>query len=174
MQENEKAATARIGKGMIYAMWLVVLGLLMLIFDGFIEQQRNPNRNIETMQLGSGAKEVVLERNRAGHYVVDGRVNGQPVVFLLDTGATDVSIPGSLASRLGLKRGMAVDYRTANGVITGYLTRLDRVAIGDIELRDVRGSINPNVGDDEILLGMSFLRHLEFTQRGDTLILRQY
>ena len=55
-----------------------------------------------------------------------------------------------------------------------FLTRLDSISIGDIEIRDIRATINPNTDDDDILLGMTFLKHLEFTQRGNTLTLRQY
>lgn len=173
MHEDHEATT-RLGKGMFYAFWLVLFGLLMLVFDYYLDRQQNPNQSVETERAADGAREVVLERNRYGHYVVSGQVNGEPVVFMLDTGASDVSIPAQLAQRLGLERGPEQDYQTANGTITGYLTELDRVSIGGIELRGVRGSINPHAYDQEILLGMSFLRHLEFTQRGDTLILRQY
>ncbi|HSJ49577.1 MAG TPA: retroviral-like aspartic protease family protein, partial [Gammaproteobacteria bacterium] len=55
-----------------------------------------------------------------------------------------------------------------------HATRLDELRIGDIVLRDVRASINPAVDDIGILLGMSVLKQLEFTQRGDILILRQH
>jgi aspartyl protease family protein len=79
-----------------------------------------------------------------------------------------------MAEKLGLRRGPAQQYNTANGVITGYLTRLNSVRLGDIELHDIRASINPRDQGDELLLGMSFLRELEFTQRGDTLTIRQY
>jgi aspartyl protease family protein len=51
---------------------------------------------------------------------------------------------------------------------------LDRVAVDGIELENVRAIINPNDDTDVILLGMSFLKKIEFTQRGDVLILRQY
>ena len=122
----------------------------------------------------NGVKEVVLQRNRDGHYLATGQINGQNVEFLLDTGASDVSVPQPLAMRLGLKRGQAAIYSTANGNITSYLTRIDSLNLGGIELRDIRASINPSTNADTILLGMSFLKHLEFTQRGDTLIIRQY
>jgi aspartyl protease family protein len=69
---------------------------------------------------------------------------------------------------------MEVEVVTANGTIPVYLTTLDRIQIGKIVLYDVRASINPYMDEDEILLGMSFLRHLEFSQRDDQLILRQY
>jgi aspartyl protease family protein len=117
---------------------------------------------------------VKLQRNRRGHYVASGTINGQPVVFFLDTGATIVSIPEPVARRLNLQRGVELQASTANGTVTTYSTELDSVAVGDIELHRVRASINPQMQSDEILLGMSFLKHLEFTQRGETLILRQY
>ena len=93
---------------------------------------------------------------------------------MLDTGATDISIPAGLAQELGLQRGATIYFQTANGPAAGYSTVLDSVAIGHIRLRDVRASINPNVQDLDILLGMTFLKHLEFTQRGNSLTLRQY
>lgn len=159
---------------MLIAGWLVGLVLLSLLFSGVLEQQHNPNRNI-TMNIGAdGVREVVLQRNHGGHYVASGRINGQPAEFMLDTGASDVSIPGTIADNLGLQRGQPATYSTANGYITSYLTRISSLNLGGIELHDIRASINPHMDGDTILLGMSFLKHLEFTQRGDTLIIRQY
>ena len=57
---------------------------------------------------------------------------------------------------------------------TSYAATLDRVSVGEIELRDVWAGITPTLQTDQVLLGMTFLKHIEFTQRGDTLILRQY
>ena len=75
---------------------------------------------------------------------------------------------------LGLERGAETSVSTANGVTTAYLTRLDQLAIGDIELHDVRASIIPRMGVDEILLGMNVLKRFELIQRGDRLIIRDY
>ena len=163
----------RLGKGMIYAAWLLVLGLLFLFFNHFLGRQYNPNQKPISECGQDGYCEVTLQQNRGGHYVASGMINGQPVNFLLDTGATIVSIPENVARSLNLKRGTPILANTANGTITTYSTELDRVALGDIELYQVSASINPYMSSDEILLGMSFLKHLEFTQRGDILILRQ-
>jgi aspartyl protease family protein len=163
----------RIGKIMIYAMWLVLLGLLALFFNMILDQQHNPNQALSEKVDGNGIREVVLERNRSGHYVASGLINDQPVVFLVDTGASDISIPDGLARRLGLKRGRQLTYQTAKGPATVYSTVLSGVSLGPISLKDVRASINPNVDGDEILLGMSFLKHIEFSQQGRTLTLRQ-
>jgi aspartyl protease family protein len=166
--------TQRLGKGFIWGAWILVLALLTWFFNGVLEHQRNPNQHLDTQILADGVRELTLEGNRFGHYVATGAINGRPVQFLLDTGATDVSIPGDLADSLGLRRGPARYYETANGTITAYATVLDRLSLGGIELTGVRASINPAYRADQVLLGMSALRRLEFTQRGDTLILRQH
>jgi len=164
----------RLGKGMIYVSWLLVLGLLFLFFNHFIDKQHNPNQELNTQYNQDGTREVILQRNRNGHYVATGTINGQPVIFFLDTGATMVSIPERVANRLNLERGTPMLVSTANGTATVYRTQLDNIALGEIKLHQVRASINPSILSEEILLGMSFLKHLEFTQRGDVLILRQY
>ena len=161
------------GTGMMVLAWLVFLVLVGFYFQEFLEKRRNPNQQLETRQMGN-AHEVVLQRNRAGHYVTSGEINGQPVVFMLDTGATGVAIPSRVATRLDLPLGQRFATQTANGIGTGYATRLDSVRVGDIELRDVSAGITPGLETREVLLGMSFLKHIEFTQRGDKLILRQY
>lgn len=164
----------RLGKGMIYAAWILGLVVLTLFFNHFIEQQNNPNQAPVTQYRQEGYREVTLQRNRSGHYVANGNINNQPVVFFLDTGATNVSIPESVALRLNLQRGMPLPVETANGTVTVYSTLINSVAIGDIKLQEVRASINPAMRSEEVLLGMSFLKQLEFTQRGDKLTIRQY
>ncbi|MBD3670485.1 MAG: TIGR02281 family clan AA aspartic protease [Gammaproteobacteria bacterium] len=170
---EEHRQQKRIGVGMAIAAWVVVLLIAAYFFQDLLDRQMNPNQDLSTVETGTHS-EVVLQRNKFGHYVASGTINNQPVVFFLDTGASDVSIPAGVAERLGLKRGAPTTYNTANGPITAYRTTLDRVRLGGIELRDVRASINPAIDAEEVLLGMSYLKHLEFTQRGDTLTLRQY
>ncbi|MGD8559276.1 MAG: TIGR02281 family clan AA aspartic protease [Gammaproteobacteria bacterium] len=164
----------RFGVWMIIGMWIIVLWLLTSFFSEWYEREHNPNHNVASAVTSDGIREVVLQRNRKGHYVSSGNINGEPVTFMLDTGASDISIPATVAKQLGLKRGAPLYFNTANGTVMGYSTFLSSVSIGDITLQNVRASINPNVRDMDILLGMSFLKHLEFTQRGDTLTLRQY
>lgn len=163
-----------IGKGMIITAWLIVLAMLTLYFSHLLEEQHNPNQELQGRVLDSGVREVKLLRNRAGHYVSPGEINGHKVVFLLDTGATRVSIPEKTATRIGLKRGFPLNVSTANGTIQVYNTRLDELRLGDIVLYDVQASINPYMDDDSILLGMNVLKRLELVQREDTLTLRQY
>lgn len=171
--EQPLDTTRRTGRIFIIIAWVVGLVLLSWVFSGIEEAENNPNQSVQTLTAVDGSREITLQRNRWGHYVTSGKINGETVTFMLDTGASDVSIPAELADELGLERGMEQRYNTANGVITGYRTMIDRISIGDIELYNVRASINPNVSDNEILLGMSFLNQVEYTQRGDQLILKK-
>lgn len=170
---TETNPTRRLGMAMFVLMWITLIGLLALLFQNWFDHSTNPNQLVQSQVAHDGVNEVVLERNRYGHYIVSGQINDYPVQLMLDTGASDVSIPEHIARRIGLKRGPEVIYNTANGQAKGYRTRLESVRIGNIVLYDIQASINPNVADDDILLGMSFLKKLEFTQRGSQLILRQ-
>ncbi len=164
----------RLGTAMALLAWLVVLALLTLFFNDLLQEQRNPNRRVQGEVREDGVREVVLHRNRAGHYLANGSLNGHPVVFLVDTGATDVALAQRLAEQLGLPRGRTVMLSTANGVARGYRTVLDEVALGSIRRQSVRATAVPELTVDEVLLGMSFLENLELIQRGKQLTLRQY
>lgn len=161
-----------IGQGMMVVGWIVILGLLALVFGRWEEQQYNPNQQIESQRVGEQVV-VELERNRWGHYVANGTINDKTVTYLLDTGATDVSVPGSLANKLNLKRGQRFTASTANGNISVYRTVIDKLTLGGITMYGVQASINPHMREDEVLLGMSVLQYLELKQSGNTLTLRQ-
>ncbi len=170
---NEENFQKRLGKGMTILGWILVLGLLTVFFSKYLDKQHNPNQNLALYSAGNH-KEIQLQRNRYGHYVASGMINNKPVVFMLDTGATDISIPEKVARRLKLKAGIKIPVYTANGEIDVYATTLDHVSLGAIELHDVSANINPFMQGEEILLGMSFLKHLDFSQKGDKLRIRQY
>jgi aspartyl protease family protein len=142
-----------------------------LIFNQVLERQNNPNQTLSISVNEQGQPEVTLQRNRYGHYVASGTINDHPVVFLLDTGATLVSIPEHIARDLGLKKGAAFQSETANGLSTSYRTTLDKVSLGDIVMNNVPASISAGMEFDEILLGMSFLKHLKLSQQGKELTL---
>ena len=159
----------RSGTLMLAVAWALIIGGLYWFFNGWEEKQTNPNTaRVLNQQQG----ELTLVRNRAGHYVAAGEINGRRVTFLLDTGATWVALPAGLARELGVKRGAAVTLQTANGAAVGYQTRLDSVRLGPIEMHDVGALVADGMDADTVLLGMNFLKRFELTQRDDRLTLR--
>ena len=161
------------GRGMITVGWIFILGVLTFVFSNWEDKQYNPNQDPLSVSE-SGKIEVVLKRNRFGHYVASGYINGVPVDFLVDTGATTVAIPAHIAEDIGLRFGQEHSVYTANGIGKAYRTELAEISLGDIRLTDVDANIAEGMTGDEILLGMTFLKHLEFSQMGDELTIRQY
>jgi aspartyl protease family protein len=158
----------RLGRGMALVASLLVLGMFYLYFENSLQARNNPNRDLRV----APGTELVLKRSADGHYVFPGTINGRPVSFLLDTGATLVSVPAHLAAELGLRAGAAQQSITANGTVSTRATRLDSLAFGPFDLHGVPASLNPGMADNQVLMGMSVLKHLDFSQRGDTLVLR--
>ncbi len=152
--------------------WTAVLVGLTYVGEAWLTRHQNPNVSVETLIVDTGQREVSLNPNHNGHYVLTARINGHPVVAMIDTGATDVSIPLSVADRIGLERGPTIRYQTAGGPVDNHITWLDQVAVGGIEVRNVRGSINPHLSGDKVLLGMSFLAEVEFAQQAGQLHMR--
>lgn len=162
----------KMGKGMLWVFWCLVLAALAMFFSQLEQNRYTPNQNVSA--LASSEHNIVeLERNAYGHYVSSGQVNGKEVVFLLDTGATKVAVPESIAATLGLKRGAKQQIFTANGIATAYATEIQSLRIGTIELDSVQASITPGMSGEGILLGMSALKHLDFSQSGNILTLKQ-
>jgi len=159
------------------AMYILAIGgfiaLMAWLFSGEIDERRNPNQEVTTVAADDGRAGVLLVRNRAGHYVASGRINGVDAEFIVDTGATDVAVSDAIARAAGLERGAAVPVVTANGEATAYVTRIDRITLGAIVEHDLRATIVPDMNGIDVLLGMSFLRRLDFQQRGDELLIEQ-
>lgn len=158
------------GKSQANLFALIAFALMLLVFyfyvSGYFERQNNPNTNVTFQD-----KALRLKIANDGHYRVSGLVNGQAVVFMLDTGATGIALSANLAEQLRLKKMAKTEMNTANGVVDGWLTRLDSIVIGGAEVRAMSAVIMPNM-DDEILLGMSYLRHFDWQQSGGELILK--
>lgn len=142
----------RTGTIMIIIGWILLGGVIWLAMNDWVTLQENPNASV-----GMAANEVVLQRNRAGHYVAPGEINGVPVTFLVDTGATGVALSSAVAERVGSRAGLAVRTNTARGETVSYATRLDSVRLGGMTAFGVAGTIVPEMTDDTVLLGMSFL-----------------
>ena len=136
---------------------------LLLVFGS--ERHQKP----KTVIADNGDVTVRLTQNKSGHYFTRGEINGMAVSFLVDTGASNLAIPEHIANDLSLKSGRKVQSYTANGIATSYSTSLDSVSVGGITLGNIDASISPGLVGDEILLGMSFLKHLNLEQRDGVL-----
>jgi len=143
------------------------------LFQRYLDGEYNPNRELETRRTDQ-YEEIILKRNRQGHYVLDGEINGKRVTFLVDTGATTTSLPMSWAKPLGLEIGPRFQVSTANGLGDAYLTVIPSLRLGDIEFRNVKASLNPGLDDDQALLGMNVIKQMDLLQRGDLMVLRKY
>lgn len=152
--------------------WAAALFLATRFFAEWEQRQENPN-TVVASEHGDGYVEVKLTSNRDGHFVMTGQINARPVQFMLDTGATNVAVPERVAQTLRLERGERVQVSTANGRTDAFRTTLQRLQIGDIVLYNVRALVVPGLDGEQVLLGMSAVKQLEFTQRGGTLLLRQ-
>ncbi|GAA3959304.1 retropepsin-like aspartic protease [Allohahella marinimesophila] len=162
----------RQGKLMLVIAWIIGIGLLASVFDVWESKQLNPNQSVSVMHEPGQPAQLVLQMNRWGHYVVNGSIEDRPAEFLLDTGATRVTVPESVAERAGLSRMGRSLARTANGTVTVYDTVIDRLEFGGMVLRNVKATINPAMSDDDaVLLGMSALRQFDLRQSLDTLTL---
>ncbi|CAI3786765.1 hypothetical protein AHFPHNDE_00404 [Pseudomonas sp. MM227] len=169
---SQAAPGRRVGKVLMLLAWAAALYLATQFFGDWEQRRENPNA-VPVSQHGDGYVEVQLAGNGQGHFVSCGFINGQPVQFMLDTGATDVAMPEAVSRKLDLARGAPVLLTTANGKTQGYRTEIATLQLGDIRLSNVRALVVPGFDGDQVLLGMSALKQLEFTQRGGNLLLRQ-
>lgn len=134
-----------------------------------------PGRAVVTTDA-SGEQILVLHKMEHGHFQVDATINGGSVNLLVDTGASSVVLSYADAERLGLSPetlNFNLMVSTANGTAVAAPVRLDSVAIGPIERRNVRAMVTGQGRLDQSLLGMTFLGTLGSVEiRGDELRLR--
>ena len=112
----------------------------------------------------SSSRSVSIPRDPRGHFLTDGRINGQRVDFMIDTGASVVALNERTAARFGL-RPTPGEYNaavsTANGTIRAARTRIAMIDLGGLVVRDVEAMVLPDTALSENLLGLSFLSKLK-------------
>ncbi len=131
-------------------------------------------QNVAAQPSGSGAQLAVMTADSAGHFMTTGTINGSTVRFLVDTGASTISLGASDARRIGIdpRRGQVAFTQTANGVTQVSRVKLDTVRVGDIVLNNVDAMVLQS--DMPVtLLGMSFLNRMEMQRNGDTMTLKK-
>lgn len=131
----------------------------------------------QSISIGGGtasAQRATLIADSGGHFFTTATVNGVTLRFIVDTGATLVTLGSRDAQRMGINylAGPKVMLQTANGVAVAYRVKLDIVRLGDITLHNVDGVVaEGNAMGDTALLGMSFLNRLEMRRDGTTMTL---
>jgi aspartyl protease family protein len=126
-------------------------------------------------QAGNGGKpSATLNADSRGHFATQGAINGGNVTFLVDTGATSVTLQASDAARLGIpyKSGRPVGISTANGVVPAWRVTFNSVKVGGITLHQIEGMVVES-GLEVALLGMSFLNRTDMKREGQTMTLTQ-
>lgn len=131
-------------------------------------------QSVVSQQSAGDAAEVKLAADARGHFVTQGAVNGQVVRFLVDTGATMVSLGAADATRIGIdwRKGQPGVAQTANGQARAWKVRLDTVRIGEIVVHGVDGIVH-EADLPVALLGMSFLSRMDIRNEGSTMTLKK-
>jgi aspartyl protease family protein len=123
-----------------------------------------------------GSRRLVIRAGQGGHFAVDGRIDGRPVGFMIDTGASHIALRASDAARLGFRPGprdYSIKIGTANGEGHAALVQLGTVEIGTILVRDLPALVSPDEALGVNLLGMSFLSRVRWSHDHGNLIIEQ-
>lgn len=166
------------------AVWLTALMILVAGYQYRFELQNIASRvtaglvpsRPQTALGADGALSVTLEKSNNGHFEADGTANGRAVSFLVDTGASSVTLTYRDAQSAGFASAdMSFVYpiSTANGVAMAARVRLNEISVGGITRRDVQAMVAEDGKLDQSLLGMSFLSSLSgYAVRQDQMILQ--
>jgi aspartyl protease family protein len=149
------------------AIWtaVILLGVLLYSFRAEIEKAAGRVRSeiVPSYPVASAAKELMITRDADGGFYVTGNVNGQPVRFVVDTGASDIVLSPADAQRLGLdpaSLSFTKSFETANGVGLGAPYTAGDFSVGSIRLTNVPMSVN-KAAMSSSLLGMAFFNRLQ-------------
>lgn len=158
--------------------WLGIGALVLTVYtlrDDFMQIGERVTGEVVPFQASENADgDLVLKRGNDGHFHMEVRVNGEPIRFLVDTGASIVTLSEDDARRAGYDPSTldyTLQFSTANGTAWGAPIRIDQMRAGPLIARDVRAAVG-GAGMSKSLLGMSFLNQLNgFSVSGDTLTL---
>lgn len=131
-------------------------------------------QNVAVQNSSKGPASAILTADGRGHFLTSGNINGNTVRFLVDTGASLISLGASDARRIGIdaSKGQPGMANTANGETAVVRVKLDSVRVGEIVLNNVDALVHQQ-DMPYVLLGMSFLNRMEMLRDGDTMTLKK-
>jgi aspartyl protease family protein len=168
---------------MIFAAAMIFLGTFMAdIADRMTparasSAQPAPAAMAAPVVTPASGRTLSIEHDARGHFTTEGRIEGQRINFMVDTGASMIALNESSAARFGLRPSLG-DYKstvtTANGTVKGARTRIAMVDVGGLVVRDVDAMVLPDEALSENLLGLSFLKQLKRVEYANgTMVLEQ-
>ncbi len=138
------------------------------------ERQRlGLNRNITTNYVAPERRQLDIPRNDRMQYITSALINGRSIEVIVDTGANVVAMNARQATALGIdyKAGMRSKLETASSVIDAWMVSLSSVEVGGIRVDNVRATVAEGNYPSTILLGMTYLQHVELRERDGVLSL---
>lgn len=153
---------------------LAIQGELVTIEIGGKKRPLRVGQHAVGAGSGDGSGKITMTADVQGHFYTTGTINGTSVRFLVDTGATMISLGATDARRIGLdfNRGQKALSNTANGQVVVSKVQVDTVRIGDVTLHNIDALIHQNEMPIA-LLGMSFLNRMEMQRDGSTMTLKK-
>lgn len=152
-----------------YVFWSAVW--FGLIAAGFFVADRLTGRPPVAYRVSEGAQEIAIPASRDGHYYLDGTINGVPLKFMIDTGATYVSVGAEFARAARLPKGIPGYFSTANGTVEGEIVKNLDVEADAFRISGLSVAVTPSQGEVG-LLGQNFLRRFEVSQSAGVMRLR--
>lgn len=160
------STTKKLGMAMLIISWFIGIVLIWILSHKLFFSTK-PQK---ITKLGDQTT-IKLHKNYDGHYNIIALINNYKIKFLIDTGASQVSISENLANKLKLPLLNKIYVSTASGEAVAYKTVIDSFVIGQIKFSNIHATIMPNLPEDFALLGMNILRHFDIIQKEDTLTL---
>jgi len=154
------------------------MGIIGFSLNNYIENHTNrkalpfdpiPPTHKDSPYLNRKPEIISIKADRQGHFRGKLLLNNVVMPFMIDTGATNTAIPEKLSILANLPIGRRVRTKTAGGQVFSNRTRINSLKIGGVTIRNLDGSINRYL--DEVLIGMSTLKHFKMSLNGDRLTL---
>jgi aspartyl protease family protein len=146
-------------------------GLFGAIAAVFLVADHLTRQPVVVHSVSDGRKEIAIPVSRDGHYYLDGAVNGVPIQFMIDTGATYVAVGEDFARKARLPQGITGYFSTANGTVEGRIVKDQVVEAEGFKVSGLSVAVTP-LGGGAGLLGQNFLKRFEVSQSAGLLRLR--